>query len=68
MRRAASQTKRIIRARPQDAREMTTAPMTSTPPIVGVPCFAAVQFGEPMTSAAVRIGWPTLSEINLRMT
>ena len=54
------------RAQATDA--ITTEPMTSTPPIVGVPCLPPCNSARCRTSAAVRIGCPILSEISFRMT
>ena len=48
--------------------EISTEPMMSTPPIVGVPIFPPWSSASLWTSAAVRIGWPTLSEIRRRIT
>ena len=67
MAKSASQTKRLS-GRAQRTLEMKTAPMMSTPPIVGMPCLPPCNSASRCTSAAVRIGWPILSEINLRMT
>ena len=67
MQKSASQTKRLSGTRPEHAGNRTE-PMMSTPPIVGVPCFAPCNSARRCTSAAVRIGWPILSEISFRMT
>ncbi len=48
--------------------ETNTEPMMSTPPMVGVPIFPPWSSASLCTSSAVRIGWPTLSEIRRRMT
>ncbi len=67
MARIASQTAGFS-GRAQSSVEITTAPSSSTPPIVGVPRFPPCNSESLWTSAAVRIGWPTFNEINLRIT
>ena len=54
--------------RAQTSVAMSTEPMMSTPPIVGVPIFPPCSSASLWTSAAVRIGCPTLSEIKRRIT
>src|SRR5438876_992885 len=63
----ASQTKRLS-GRAQRMLERKTAPMISTPPIVGVPCLPPCNSASRWTSTARRIGWPNLSAVSLRMT
>ena len=46
----------------------STVPRISTPPMVGVPILPPCSSASLWTSSAVRIGWPTLSEISLRIT
>ena len=57
-----------LSGRAQTIDAITTEPMMRTPPIVGVPCLPPCNSARCRTSEAVRIGWPILSEINLRMT
>jgi hypothetical protein len=63
----ASQTKRLS-GRAHKTLETKTAPIMSTPPMVGVPFFPPCNSAKWRTSSAVRMGWPTLSEINFRIT
>ena len=60
---SASQTNRLS-GRAQRMLEKTTAPITSTPPMVGVPCFAPCSSASRWTSAAPRIGCSTFSARN----
>src|ERR1035437_3545290 len=57
-----------LSGRAQTRVQISVVPRISTPPIVGVPILPPCNSASLCTSAAVRIGWPTLSEINFRIT
>src|SRR5437667_50631 len=61
----ASQTNLLSR-RAQRRLDTTTAPITSTPPMVGVPCFTPCSSARRWTSAAPRIGCSTFSARGFR--
>lgn len=57
-----------LSGREQTRVAMSTVARMRTPPMVGVPIFPPWSSASLWTSAAVRIGWPTLREMSLRMT